>query len=173
MPEERRNRRRGNAVIEFTLLGIPLLCVVISTFEIARGMWNYHTLAFAVKEGVRYAAVHGQDCAIPPNACTATISRISKVIASAGIGIPADSLTLTFTDANGSATTCSLQDCVSAYDSAMWPPTTANAPGQDLRISGSYRFSSAILMVWPGARRTVSPPGVINLSAASGESIQY
>jgi Flp pilus assembly protein TadG len=173
MPAQRRAGSRGNAVVEFTLLGIPLICVLISTFEMARGMWNYHTLAFAVKEGVRYAVVHGQDCTMPPNACAATISRIGKVIKYAGTGIPAGSVTLTFTDANGTATTCALNDCIAAYDADAWPPPTANAPGQKLKISGSYQFSSAIVMVWPGAQQSVNPPGVINLSATSSESVQY
>ena len=57
----RGRRRLGNATIEFTLVEIPLLCVLISTFEMARGMWLYHTLAYAVKEGARYAAVRGQN----------------------------------------------------------------------------------------------------------------
>lgn len=173
MLKDRRTRIRGSAVVEFTMVGIPLICVLISTFEMARGMWNYHTLAYAVKEGARYSVVHGQNCAIPPNACTATISSIGKVIRSAGTGIPADALMLTFTDAKGAKTSCSLSDCIASYDSDAWPPPAANAPGQKVKISGTYRFSSAIVMLWPGAGGAAKAPGVVNLSATSVDGIQY
>jgi Flp pilus assembly protein TadG len=62
-----RNRRRGSSTLEFTLVGIPIIFVLISTFEMARGMWNYHTIAYAVKEGTRFASVHGIDCSTAPN----------------------------------------------------------------------------------------------------------
>src|SRR5215471_18790761 len=56
----RRNRQRGgSSLIEFTLVGIPIIFVLISTFEMSRGMWLYHTLAYAAREGTRYAIVHG------------------------------------------------------------------------------------------------------------------
>jgi Flp pilus assembly protein TadG len=170
---KRSTRKRGSSLLEFTLIGIPLICVLITTFEMSRGMWSYHTLAYAVKGGVRYAVVHGQDCAKPPNACTVTISQIARTIRAAGVGLPANLVTLRFTDANGSATTCSLSDCIANYNVSAWPPSSANAPGQDIRISGTYAFRSAMLMFWPGAGRALGPPGFFRLSADSRESIQY
>ena len=173
MGNKRRTQARGNSLLEFTLVGIPLICVLITTFEMSRGMWSYQTLAYAVKAGVRYSVVHGQDCANAPNACTVTISQIASIIRSAGVGLPADLVTITFTDANGSVTTCVLSDCIANYNSSAWPPSSANAPGQDVRISGIYAFRSAMLMFWPGAGRPLGPPGVIGLSADSRESVQY
>ena len=65
----RRNRtRRGSSILEFVLVGIPIIFVLISLFEISRGMWTYHTMAYAVREGVCYATVHGKGCA-SPNTC--------------------------------------------------------------------------------------------------------
>ena len=88
MSNKRRTQTRGNSLLEFTLVGIPLICVLITTFEMCRGMWSYQTLAYAVKAGVRYSVVHGQDCATAPNACTVTISQIAGIIRSAGVGLP-------------------------------------------------------------------------------------
>ncbi len=173
MDRNRRIRSRGNSVLEFTLVGIPLVCVLISTFEMCRGMWYYHTLAYAVKEGVRYAVVHGQNCSQPPNSCAATISTIARVIRGSEVGLAADSLTLTFTDATGSVTTCSMSDCIANYDVSIWPPATANAPGQKVTISGTYPFRPAILMFWPGAGKPMGPPKPITFAASSRESIQY
>lgn len=171
--KNRRSRSDGNALIEFTLVGIPLIFVLISTFEMARGMWMYHTLAAGVKEGTRYAVVHGFDCAQPPNSCTVTIGQIATRIQTAGVGLPASDVTLTFTDASGAATTCTLSDCVANYTTDAWPVFSENAPGQKLKISGLYAFRSSIAMFWPGAGSGVGPPGTVNLSADSRESIQF
>src|SRR5262249_38335847 len=113
MGNKQRTRTRGNSgnsFLEFTLVGIPLIFILIGTFEMSRGMWSYHTLAYAVKSGVRYSVVHGQTCSRSPNACTTTISEIASKIRSAGVGLPSDLVTLTFTPAKGSATTCLLSD---------------------------------------------------------------
>ena len=58
----RESKRRGQALVEFTFVGIPMIFILISVFEMSRGMWIYHTLTYAVKEGTRVAMVHGQDC---------------------------------------------------------------------------------------------------------------
>src|SRR5215212_5363994 len=90
---KRRYLTGGNSLVEFTLVGIPLIFILIATFELSRGMWSYHTLAYAVKSGARYTIVHGQNCAIAPNACTVTIGQIAATIKSAGVGLPPDVVT--------------------------------------------------------------------------------
>ncbi len=172
-PRRPRSRCRGNSLLEFTLVGIPLIFALISTFELARGMWLYDTAAFAIKSGTRYAVVHGQDCTLGSNSCAVSISQIASVIQSAGVGLPADSLTLTFTPAAGSATTCVLNDCIANYTGTMWPPATANAVGKTLKISAVFPFQSIIVMFWPGAGAPLSAAGTIHLSADSLESILY
>src|SRR6266567_1222188 len=155
--------RRGNSVLEFSMVGIPLIFVLISIFEISRGMWVYHTLAYAIKQGTRYAAVHGQNCSAAPNSCSATIGNIAGVIQNAGVGLLPDQLTLNFcappggsppscTSGNAQAS-CSLTNCLT--NTTVWPPNGANRPGfDDIVITGTYPFASAIALVWPGAHST-------------------
>ena len=59
-----RNQRKrlGQTLVEFTFVGIPIIFILISIFEVSRGMWIYHTLAYAAKVGARYASVHGINC---------------------------------------------------------------------------------------------------------------
>jgi hypothetical protein len=166
-------RSRGSSLMEFTLVGIPLIFVLISTFELARGMWVYHTMAYAVKAGTRYTIVHGQDCAQGSNACTVTISQIASVIKSAGVGLPPNDVTLTFTPAAGAATSCTISDCISNYATGAWPPSSANAVGKKVKISGVFPFQSVLAMFWPGAGRPIGPSPSVNLSADSLESIQF
>jgi Flp pilus assembly protein TadG len=40
----RKRTRRGSSILEFVLVGIPIIFVLISLFEISRGMWTYHTM---------------------------------------------------------------------------------------------------------------------------------
>jgi len=95
------------------------------------------------------------------------------MIQTAGVGLPANSLTLTFTSSGGAATTCSLPSCVSDYAVAAWPPATANAPGQVIEISGVYQFHSAMAMFWPGNQGSSGSPAIVNLAADARESMQF
>jgi len=184
-----RRRSLGNATIEFTLVGIPLVFVLISTMEMARGMWIYHTLAHAIKEGTRYAAARGENTLTP-----ASFQNVCKVISEAGTGLVPDDLTLTFYSAgNVPGTRMSATDCLAnstrwppGYNvTDPWPPTinpvpVDNQPGQTIMISGLYPFVSAISMFWPGAGAgtTFQPlsckgAGTLCLPASSQDVMQF
>jgi Flp pilus assembly protein TadG len=173
-----RKRQRGSTLLEFTLVGIPLIFLLISTVEIARGMWIYETLAHSVRQGTRFTIVKGQDCATSPNSCAVTIARIAQEMQRAGIGLdPAAFTNVTFTAYAGRTIThATLQDCLS--DTTQWP-TTAGASdagaavGADLEISVTYPFRTAMSMFWPGAGTALSSPGIFYFPASSRESIQF
>jgi len=168
----RRNRRGGNAMIEFVFVGIPLIFVLISIFEIARGMWLYHTLAHAVKEGARFTIVHGQNCWTAPNSCRVTVRDIVQRIQQQGTGLLPQELDIVL-EAQNSKVTCS-PDLVSSgcwTNTNFWPFYPGNQPGLDITINGRYPFRSAIAMFWPGTKPMQF--GVFTFSASSRESIQF
>jgi Flp pilus assembly protein TadG len=164
-----KNRRAGSAMLEFTLVAIPIIFVLISIFEMSRGMWVYHTQAYALKEGIRFAIVKGQNCSTPPNACGATIADVARRIKNSGVGLLPSELQLQFVSALGTVA-CELDECLN--NTSAWPPAAANAPGQSISVSGTYPFRSAISMFWPGAG-TSQGFGVFNLPASSRETIQF
>lgn len=165
----RRNHRErgGTSLVEFTLVGIPMIFLLISTFEISRGMWIYHTLAFGVKEGTRYASVHGQTCSIAPNNCTVTVAQVAQQIENFTGGLLPGQLTLTLTT-TGTSKTCTITNCL--LDNSTWPPAPDNAPGNDIQISGRYPFQSAISMFWPGAGPSVGV-ATVNFGASAREGM--
>ena len=169
MTGKRRNRK-GSTMLEFVLVAIPMIFILISVFEIARGMWIYHTLAYAVREGVRYATVHGSGCAAP-RTCQATIGQITSTIQSAGVGLDANAVTVTFTPASGSATTDTMTNQIAS--TTNWPPTGANAPGQNVKIALKYPFRTILAVFWVGAGRPLNDSGVFYLAASSTEPIQF
>jgi len=162
-------RQRGSSTIEMALVGIPIIFTLISIFEVSRGMWMYHTLAYSVKAGVRLASVHGQNCINNPpgvtNNCPKTITDIANVIRNAAVGLDPQNTLLTF-NATGDITQCYLGSssatsvttplgtavgCLSL--NTQWPPSTnsENQVGKQIRIDIRTRFRSAIAMIWPGA----------------------
>ena len=157
-------------MLEFTLVGIGMIFVLISTFEIARGMWIYHTLAYAVREGTRYAAMHGRGCA-SPHTCHASIGTIAGVIKTAGVGLDPNSVTATFTPAVGTATSGTITHLLTI--TTVYPPSAANAPGQIVKIAVLYPFRSILMMFWVGAGRALNDIRTLNMRASSSEAIQF
>jgi Flp pilus assembly protein TadG len=169
MTGARRDFRRGSAALEFTLVAIPLLFVLISIAELGRGMWMYHTLAFAVKEGARYAIVHGQNCAAASSSCAGTVQAVAQTVRSAGVGLDPSQLQVSLQSASAKQSCNPLNSCLT--NTAQWPPYPDNAVGLPVTVSGTILFRSAISMFWPGSG-TVSA-GAVNLGAASAEEIRY
>src|SRR5277367_3801169 len=98
--------KKGVTILEFSLAGIPALFVFISAIEMALGMWQYHTLGYAMKEATRTIISHGQGCQMSGNSCGQTIGALATQIANTGIGIPASTMNVTFTSASGTVQTC-------------------------------------------------------------------
>jgi Flp pilus assembly protein TadG len=170
MMAKSRRQRTGSTMLEFVLVGIPVIFVLISLFEISRGMWTYHSMAYAVREGVRYATVHGKGCAAP-RTCQVTIGQITSVIRAAGAGLPASTTTVTFTPASGAASSGTMVTQLAS--TTFWPPTGANLPGQDVNIKVSYPFQTFLAVFWPGAGQPLNDSGVFYLGASSTEPIQF
>jgi len=168
--KRKRASEHGSSFLEFVLVGVPVIFVIFSIFEMSRGMWAYHSLAYAVREGTRYAIVHGANCATSPNSCTVTISQIATVIKNAGVGLDGSQLNLTFTPNTGSAVDCTMNSCLT--NTTQWPPASASAIGMTVTISANYPFRSGIAFFWPGSRPTGQFPAM-NLPALSKDLIQF
>jgi len=172
MHMQKRQRQRGSILVEFTLAGIATICLLISTFSLGVGMWNYHTLAFAVHEGTRYVSVKGYDCTEAGNTCSVSVGTIAKKIQSLGIGLPDGQVNVSLTTDSGVVTSCNpLNSCYS--DATIWPPkaNSDNKVGKKITIAAAYQFQSAILFFWPG-KGTVGT-GTIWLPASSTQTILF
>ena len=175
----RKSKQLGQSLVEFTLVGIPMLFVLISVFEVSRGMWMYNTLAHAAKAGVRYAIVHGIDCTkngnncrvqIGPsnNTCNNTNGTIAEVIRCAGVGLDPQNTTVTFISTQGTLGPYSLNAVPAG---TWWPPDDGNLKGQPLTIELRVPFNSAIAMLWPGSAPVSFASGT--LPASSSDQIQF
>lgn len=157
-------------MLEFTLVGIAMIFVLISLFEISRGLWAYHTLAYAIREGTRYAAMHGTDCATP-NTCQVTIGQIVTVIQNAGGGFDPGNTTLTFTPLNSAATTGTLTNLSS--NNTVFPPSGSNGLGQQVSIKADYGFRTILAILWVGDGGPVNDSQTFHLKVSSAEPVQF
>jgi Flp pilus assembly protein TadG len=57
-PVDRRNRSRGQALMEFALVIPIFLLVVVALFDLGRAVFSYNTLTNAAREGARFAIVN-------------------------------------------------------------------------------------------------------------------
>jgi Flp pilus assembly protein TadG len=181
------NRLRGNALIEFTLVGIPIIFVLISIFEISRGMWIYHSLAYAAKSATRYASVHGKNCATAPNSCQVSIADVARTLATAAPALIPAETDVTFSMSadpgaapNGRDVACVLNSCLSLAvawpndrSTADTPPVykAGNAVGNSVTITIATNFRTALSLFWPGTAPVSF--GLIRLSASSTDQIQF
>ena len=175
-----RSRRGGQSLVEFTFVGIPMIFVLISVFEISRGMWMYHTLAHSVRDGVRYASVHGYNCTNNNNTCTVTMRQVAAVIRDAAIGLDPVKTTLNFYTLPAASVTktqtgtqCTLDTTTNACSTTnTFPPPACNTPKACVvEIDIATPFTSALAMVWPGAKPVSFTTG--SLGATSADAVQY
>jgi Flp pilus assembly protein TadG len=168
-----RDRQRGSTLVEFTLVGIPLLFVFISVFEMSRGMWIYHTLAYAVKEGTRYAAVHGANCGNSPNSCTIAVRDVVGKIRDSGVGLPPGALNVTLTTQSGAQVVCSPISASCLANASQWPPSSNgdNQVGKQITITATCPFRSALALFWPGAGKVSF--GAYTFPASSTELMEF
>lgn len=165
-----RRSEKGNMLIEFTLVGIPLILMLISLIEICLAMWSYHTLAYAVREGARYASTKGQACTYGGNTCSVSVGTIAQQIASTGVGLVPAQLNVTLTSSMGNVLCNPITSCYSTTD--IWPPSSGNTPGSAISVSGSYPVQTRLVMMFfpsTGASRFSS----VSLSASSQQIIQF
>jgi hypothetical protein len=55
----------GQSMIEFALVLPVVLLIITGVFDVARAVWEENTLAYAAREGTRYAIVHGSGYCSP------------------------------------------------------------------------------------------------------------
>ncbi len=166
MNKGKSSRQRGNSAVELAIVFVPLMFLMLSTFELGRGMWMYHTLTSSLKSGLRFAVVHGADCIEVSEACRASLGDVAQVISQAGIGLSRDDLQLTFAAGATTVDCGTLSQC--AGRGSQWPPDSENTAGLPITISGVYSFRSVLSGFWPGQNN-----GVITFVGRATEAMQF
>jgi hypothetical protein len=161
--------RAGQSLIEFTLAAIPMIFLMISVEEIARGMWIYVTLTHAVKEGTRYGIVHGADCTQAASSCAVSVGQIATQVKNAGLGLDPSQFSVVLQTAGTTKSCAPLTACLGV--GTAWPNAPDNAIGLPLTISATYPFNTLLSMFVPRAGGIRF--GSVVFGATSQEEIRY
>lgn len=113
----------AQSLVEFAFTLPIFLLIVTGVFDSARAVWQENTLAFAAREGTRYAIVHGTggnpvvgpctSCVNPP-ATNRNLDRIVTAVTSNAIGVYNISVTIDYPGVAG--TVCNYRTCPVVVD---------------------------------------------------------
>ncbi|MGD1072428.1 MAG: hypothetical protein ABSB15_20070 [Bryobacteraceae bacterium] len=142
----RRGNRRGDALIEFTLLGIPLVFATISVVEVGIDMWEFHNLAFVAGVTSRYISMHGATCAQNGNSCTITVGTIATFFIAEGKALNSGSAIMALTDGSGTTTCNPVSSCTSS--ATKFPNASYNSVGSNITVKATYTLTNPFFMYW-------------------------
>lgn len=109
----RARRDEGQALVEFALVLPVLLMLILGLFDVAQAVWQENTLAYAAREGTRYAIVHGSASEVPVD--HADHAAVVAVVRDAAVGVSNVTVVVTYPDLVG-ATPCNDRGCRVAVD---------------------------------------------------------
>lgn len=125
-PSRRAGSQRGQAAVEFMLTALSVVFILAFVLEMISFAYTYNVLAYAAKEGLRYAVVHGASnsvvCAYP---CTGSATTAAAAVTS----VVTNTAKQSFHDVSG------LQVNVT------YPDGDTKAPNR-VQVNVSYTYSS-------------------------------
>lgn len=84
---QRGDRRRGQSMVEFSLVFVAFLTLMVGLFELGRAVWIYETVAHAARQGSRYAMVRGNGGAPDNSALIASVKAQAVGLVSGNITV--------------------------------------------------------------------------------------
>lgn len=113
----------AQSLVEFAFILPIFLLIVTGIFDSARAVWQENTLAYAAREGTRYAIVHGTGgspvvgpcttCVNPP-ASNHNLDQIVTVVNSNAVGVYNTTVTIDYPGIAG--TVCNYRTCPVVVD---------------------------------------------------------
>ncbi|MGQ9457375.1 MAG: TadE/TadG family type IV pilus assembly protein [Anaerolineae bacterium] len=120
-------RTRGQSAVEFALAFPVVVLLILGLVDLGRLMWAYQSLAHAVREGTRYAIVHGSASPQPADEVA-----IRNVVVQAAATLNPDQITVL----------------------VSWDPD--NAPGSRVTVEAHYTFHPATTLFAQGLALDIS-----------------
>lgn len=142
-------RRRGTAMIEFTMVGIPVIFLTASIIEMSIEAWKFESMMYAIQVAARYACQHGRTCTKNSNSCTIEVENVADLISAQAPSLDPSQLNVTLTTHSASVTCDPLNTCFT--NTAQFPSSTDNGVGLPITITATYPMHNPIPMFWFGS----------------------
>ena len=139
----RRDRGRGQALVEFSLALIPFLLILMGIFDLGRGIYMNNGVSEAAREIARTTAVHPcrtSPCTLGNSTETAATIAVQKGLIP-GLGSPASSITFT---------------CTSISDATVVPSSGACTSGSYVKVTVTVPYSAITPLLSMVAPSTLS-----------------
>src|SRR5258708_38744086 len=126
-------RENGQSLVEFTLVGVPVLFMMTSVITVAIDMWQYENLAYAAQTTARYVAMHGRTCIQDGSNCALTVSDVATYLSSHAIALDASQAQVTLQSATASTVCNPLTAC--SGNTTQFPIATDNGANFDVTVT--------------------------------------
>lgn len=87
-------KRRGSAMVEFSLAFVSFILLLLGLVEFGRAIWTLNTLSHAVSQGARYATVHGSGNPVMVGGSDETSTAITTTVKNNAIGLTSSQVTV-------------------------------------------------------------------------------
>jgi len=125
-------REEGSAAIETALAASVLMAMMFGIIQYSFAHYVYHYVAYAAREGARFAIVRGSACSGLPNGCPASATDVQNYVK--GLAFPdiyPGAMTVTTTWPNGGSI------CAPSSN-------PCNNPGNLVQVTVTYRLNLAV-----------------------------
>jgi Flp pilus assembly protein TadG len=158
--DQNKEGQRGQSLVEFALLLPIMLLIITGLFDVARAVWQENTLAYAAREGTRFAIVHGSagtgplpdgtvsGAADPTDVNDPVVAYVKTVVKQSAIGVPNVTVTVNYPDTyagTSPAVKCADRNCRVVVD--------ASAPF--VPLPSQYLLGGAFQIVLKGGSQLV------------------
>jgi hypothetical protein len=145
-----RQRSRGQALTEFSLVLPILLILFLGIIEFGRFVLAYQVLNNAVREGSRYAVVHGSNSTCPSGPMPGGVTSPSPCADPTGSAVKSKVVSMGYT-----------LRLKSSDISVDWPGLD-NARGENVTVTADYTFTTIVPLPLPGIPMKAESTLVIN-----------
>jgi hypothetical protein len=161
--------KKGQSLVEFTIVGIPVIFLITSVITVSVDMWQFDNLAYGAQTTARYVAMHGRSCIQDGTTCALTVADVVSYLSSRALALDPGKARVTLTSATSSTVCNPLSTCSS--NSAQFPIASDNGVNFDVTVTVTYPITNPITMFWPGASSVGSQ--TFNLYAMSRQRIVF
>lgn len=88
----------AQALVELALILPVFMMLVVGLLDVSRAVFQENTLAYAAREGTRYAIVHGSASSAPQGPSSTSTTDIVNAVTNATIGVQNVTVTVTYPD---------------------------------------------------------------------------
>jgi Flp pilus assembly protein TadG len=157
--------KKGSVLVEFALVGIPLMLIPTAAVIVALGMWQYLTLAYSAEATARYVSLHGRSCVQDGSSCILSVSDVAAYFTGRALALEPSKTNVTLRSASQTITCNPVSSC--SGNTAQFPNSDDNGINFDVTVTAYYSILNATPLIVPG----MSGPRSFNLFAISRQRI--